>query len=349
MDWRLLLVACLITLTGCQSWFGGSSKKSFTTQSASTASPEDTTMIPASWFAKKKASPDLYVATARLAESRGDFEGAAAQYEKVLKDSPDYVPALLSYAHLQDHQNKLAEATKLYERAVKANPKEAGAYNDLGLCYARRGMATEALTNLGKAVQLQPDKALYRNNLACVLVDQHRLDDALVHLRAVNTDAVANYNMGILLEQRKQDMVAQTYFQRALQLNPSFAEARQWSEQLAKRQSALAQSGQQGPAQAQATPPSGVRIASVPNEMQRPAMYNGMNGTITVQAGASAMPPTPDAIRQMANVPTSMQRPNTNGNPFQQQPVTVQPGQPAMPPLPGNSVNSEIRSLPPVQ
>ena len=205
------------------------------------------------------------------------------------------------------------------------------------------------MTNLGKAAQLQPDKALYRNNLACVLVDQHRLDDALVHLRAVNTDAIANYNLGILLAQRKQDVVAQTYFQRALQLNPSFAEARQWSDQLAKRQSALAQSGPPAAGQPQAAPPSGVRVASVPNEMQRPA-YNGMNGYgTTVQAGAAAMPPTPDAIRQMANVPTSMQRPNTMGNPFQQQPAGVQSVPTAIPPLPGSSVNSEIRSLPPVQ
>ncbi len=198
-------------LTGCTSWFGGSSwfstKKSVvSTTSAATA---DTTSSTASWFSKKKPSPDLCVATARLCESRGDFAGAAAQYEVALKESPDYIPALLSYAHLQDHQNKLPEATKLYDRAVKANPKEASAYNDMGLCLARQGKAADALGAMGKAIQLQPDKALYRNNMAVVLVDQHRVDDALAQLRAVATEAVANYDIGILLEQRKQDVLAQ--------------------------------------------------------------------------------------------------------------------------------------------
>jgi Flp pilus assembly protein TadD len=308
---RLMMVASLAMLTGCASWFGGSSwfstKKSSFVASDSTASTDSATTT--SIFAKKKKpSPDLCVATARLCESRGDFPGAATQYEIALKDSPDYVPALLSYAHLQDHQNKLAEATTLYQRAVKASPKEASAYNDMGLCYARRGMATEALSAMGKATQLQPDKALYRNNLACVLVDQHRVDDALAQLRAVDNESVANYNLGILLEQRKQDTLAQTHFQRAIELNPQFAEARAWSEHLAKREAALAAAQ---PGQPQQGPNSDIKIANVPSYMQRPAMSAGapsgaMGGQPTAQAG---IPPMPDTAPRVASIPPSMQRP----------------------------------------
>jgi Flp pilus assembly protein TadD len=342
-----MLVVCCVTLTGCTSWFGGSSlfsaKKSTTYGSSSTASTAPSTTT--SFFSKKKPTPDLCVATARLCESRGDFAGAAAQYEMALKASPDYVPALLSYAHLQDNQNKLAEATKLYERAAKANPKEAGTYNDLGLCLARRGMATDALGALGKAVQLQPDKALYRNNLAVVLVDQHRPDDALTQLRAVDTEAVANYDLGILLEQRKQDVLAQARFQHALELDPQFTEARLWNEHLAKRAAALASTQ---PSRAQQALPPETRLASVPTTMQRPGLYSGPPNIAAPgpQTGQSAVPPMPDTAPRIASIPSSMQRPFGYGGPQQPAETGLQPNGSAVPPTPESL---GIHALPPVQ
>jgi Flp pilus assembly protein TadD len=344
-----MLVTCCATLTGCTSWFGGSSlfsaKKSNTFSSTSTASADPSTTSTSSFFSKKKPTPDLCVATARLCESRGDFAGAAAQYEMALKASPDYVPALLSYAHLQDHQNKLAEATKLYERASKANPKEAGTFNDLGLCLARRGMAAEALGAMGKAVQLQPDKELYRNNLAVVLVDQHRPDDALAQLRAVDTEAIANYDVGILLEQRKQDVFAQAHFQRALELDPQFTEARLWNEHLAKRAAALASAQ---PSQSQPVPPPETRLASVPTTMQRPGLYSGPPNIAAPgpQAGQAAVPPMPDTAPRIASIPTSMQRPAAYGGPQQPAETGLQPNGSAIPPTPESL---GIHALPPVQ
>jgi Flp pilus assembly protein TadD len=344
-----VLIACIATLTGCTSWFGGSSlfssKKSTTFGSSSTSTATAATSTPGSLFSKKKASPELNVATARLCESRGDFAGAAAQYEAALKTSPDYVPALLSYAHLQDHQNKLGEATKLYERAVKVNPKEATAYNDLGLCLARRGMAADALSAMGKAVQLQPDKALYRNNLAVVLVDQHRIDDALSELRAVDTEAVANYDIGILLEQRKQDALAQAHFQRALELDPQFTDARLWNEHLANRAAALA-AAQPGRAQQVASPET--RIASVPTSMQRPPLYGAPANTAMggPQPMNAAVPPMPDTAPRIASVPTSMQRPMANGGPAATAAAGSEPNGSAMPPTPESL---GIHYLPPVQ
>jgi Tfp pilus assembly protein PilF len=237
----------------------------------------------------------LYVATARLCESRGDFAGAKTQYENALKVGPNNVPALLSYAHLMDHQNELAEATKLYERAVKASPKEAASYNDLGLCLARRGMAKEAETNLKKAVELQPDKLLYRNNFATLLVDQHKTDEALMQLKAVNSEAIANYDLGILLERHQQDALAQAHFQRAVELDPSFTAARQWTEQLAQR-------GITAPAPVAnyQPPPNQLRVASISAAQPRYGSY-----------GVAPVPTSSNYVQLSAS-------PNAGGN--QQQP-----------------------------
>ncbi|HEY2762308.1 MAG TPA: tetratricopeptide repeat protein, partial [Pirellulales bacterium] len=126
---------------------------------ASPATPESTVSI----FAKKpEASSELHVATARIYERNGNYELAADEYQAALKKTPNDVATLLSYAHLLDHQGKLADATKIYERAVKANPNEPAAYNDLGLCFARREMMKESAKALTKAIELQPDRPLYR-------------------------------------------------------------------------------------------------------------------------------------------------------------------------------------------
>jgi Flp pilus assembly protein TadD len=288
-----------------------SPKKSAATSTFSTDSATASTTTSGGLFAKKeKATPDLYVATARLCESRSDFSGAEAQYEKALKESPNYVPALLSYAHLMDHQIKLAEATKLYERAIKANPKEAAAYNDLGLCVARRGMAAEAQTNLMKAVQLQPEKALYRNNLATLLVDQNKPDEALAQLKAVNNEAIANYDLAILLEQRGQIGLAQAHFQHAVELDPAFAEARQWSQQIAARIAANP---------APATP---VYEASTNQQLRMASVQSPKYGSY----GIAPVPPASNRIPTQAAFPNIAQTPQN------------------VPPL-----NNDLRALPPVQ
>ena len=54
------------------------------------------------------------------------------------------------------------------------------------------------------AAAAQPPYPLYRNNLAAVLVDLQRYDEALRHLAAVHAASVAHYNLGFLLAERHQ-------------------------------------------------------------------------------------------------------------------------------------------------
>jgi tetratricopeptide (TPR) repeat protein len=184
---------------------------------------------------KPKIGPDLYVASARLHEHNGNFIGAAEQYEKALKIDPNNLVAMLSCAHMLDRQGKLDQATPLYQRAAQTHPHEAAAFNDLGLCYARRRMLNESIAALSDAVRLQPERELYRNNLATVLVEQNRADEALKQLQAVQADSVAHYNVGYLLQQHGQNQLAAAYFNQAAQMDPTFTAARDWSLRIAQR------------------------------------------------------------------------------------------------------------------
>ena len=200
---------------------------------AAPAVPLASTTDPTSLAAKPpKPGPDLYVATARVYEKNGDASAAAVQYQKALDADPNNLPALLGFAALHDGQQEYGDADKLYQEAIKRHPKDAAVFNDRGLSYQRRGHLDEAARSLAKAIELQPDKPLYRNNMATLLVAMHRPNEALDQLTAVHGPAVAHYNLAILLHRKGNDQEAQYHFAQAAQIDPSMRAAREWADRL---------------------------------------------------------------------------------------------------------------------
>jgi tetratricopeptide (TPR) repeat protein len=181
---------------------------------------------------KGKPGPGTHVAVAQLYEQSNKMAEAEVEYQTALREKPDFLPALLGYAHLQDQFGKPKEAIELYRRAVQAYPRQASVHNNLGLCYARQNRLDDAVAELGCAIRLDAKNPLYRNNIAAVLVDQGRMTDALLHLRAVHGDAAAYYNLGYLLNKKGQLQAALVNFKLAWQADPSMEAARRWIQYL---------------------------------------------------------------------------------------------------------------------
>jgi Flp pilus assembly protein TadD len=188
---------------------------------------------------KGKPEAKLYVQMAHLFEDAKNYSEAEKYYKLALDDKKNDAQALMGYAQLQDHLGKTEEAIRLYQTAAKAHPQEGAVFNNMGLCYARAKRLSEATTAMARAVQLEPKNALYRNNLATVLVDQGRYHEALVQLQVVHSEAAAYYNMGYLLNKKHLTQEALQYFTAASQADPSLVPARQWVDYL---QHKLAQS-----------------------------------------------------------------------------------------------------------
>jgi Flp pilus assembly protein TadD len=183
-------------------------------------------------FSKKdEVSANFYVEMAQVYE-KGDPEKAAEQYEKALSIEPKNIDALLSYAHMADRTEKIEKAIELYNRAMTAHPKDPRAANDLGLCYARHERYDDAIACLNKAIKLKPDRELYRNNIATVLVKMGRTDDAVTQISAVYGEAVARYNVAIMLHGQGNREAATEQIVKALQIKPDLAQAQQWLTQL---------------------------------------------------------------------------------------------------------------------
>ncbi len=171
------------------------------------------------------ATPSYYIALAQLAEHQGNVVQARFQLQQGLAKWPTDVEILRAAGRMEDRQGQLPLAEKLYQRAVTANPQHAGALNDLGLCLARQGKFAQSVQSIEQAINLQPDKPLYRNNAATVYVEMRQDHRALAHLSAVHEPAVANYNLGQLLVGRGRQHEAIAYFLSAIEIDPTMEPA----------------------------------------------------------------------------------------------------------------------------
>lgn len=207
--------------------------KNATSKNGKIASSQHPTMPPADAKADPLSlstptgppTPEFFIFAAQMCEHQGDIQQARSNFQRALSMWPGHVEVLRAAARMEDRLGNMPLAENLYSQAAKSNPQHAGALNDLGLCLARQGKLQPSVQVLEQAIQLQPTKALYRNNAATVLVEMHQDQRALAHLAAVHAPAEANYNLGQLLVERGRPTDAVPYFQAALQQNPGMQPA----------------------------------------------------------------------------------------------------------------------------
>jgi tetratricopeptide (TPR) repeat protein len=201
------------------------SKNSGYSQKKAAAAPDRKTDPISLDYPSGPPTSNLYLSMAQLSDRSGKTEHARSMYQQSLSIEPTNLDALLGLARLEDREGRLNEALKIYQQAAAAHPQNAKALNDLGLCYARSGQLPASAKTLDQAVRLQPKKALYRNNIAKVLVEIDRVDEAVGHLSSVHPPAIAQYNTGVLLQQRGKTTEAIHFLTAASHIDPQLQPA----------------------------------------------------------------------------------------------------------------------------
>ncbi|MBN2292897.1 MAG: tetratricopeptide repeat protein, partial [Pirellulales bacterium] len=212
-----------------------SSIKSGFSKVTKTISPKPSPPAPSdaiSLQVKAKPSAKLYVSAANMHAANGDLKEAEEMYKRALTVSSDSADALMGYAMLKDKMGSYKDAVAMYDKAVKTHPQNAAMFNGLGLCHATHGDLNRALSALEEAVKLEPRELKYRNNIAMVLVEMGRYDDAFEHFKTQYDSSVAHYNLAYLIQKRGDKSTALKHFAAAIESNPNFSEARTWYEHL---------------------------------------------------------------------------------------------------------------------
>ena len=178
--------------------------------------------------AQRKAIEKLKAALAAVRV--GDYEGGARRALEVLKVDERMGLAWHVLAICREKAGHLAHALTAYEAALTLLPEDANIAHDLGRLAQRLGHLDIAEKLLLNFLAAEPGHVEGTNNLACVLRDQKRYEDAIDTLRALIQIEPAEptlwNTLGTVLSDQGDMRGSMTFFEEALRLDPGFAKAR---------------------------------------------------------------------------------------------------------------------------
>ncbi len=126
------------------------------------------------------------------------------------------------------NQGQHAAAIQKYEAAIAVNPRVSVGYANRALSLSELKHFDDALADLNHAIELQPNLAMAYNNRGAVLRSLGRMEDAAAnYIKAIELggDAMvdAHGNLATYYFENKQFNLADTYYRKAIALQPSYA------------------------------------------------------------------------------------------------------------------------------
>jgi tetratricopeptide (TPR) repeat protein len=198
----------------------------------------------------------------QLAEKHMNFAAALDYFHRALKSAPDLGAVHYALGHVQDAQGRWTEAEAEYRQAVRLNPAQTMARNNLGQLLARQGRSEEAIRELTAAL-VDPESYIACYNLGSVYLSQNRYAEAIrLFQDAIEQKpdlAAAHNSVGVAFCLQERYAEAAHAQRRALSLLPRNA------KYLGDLAHALARQGEVGEAaryyqEAKALDPSWVRL-----------------------------------------------------------------------------------------
>src|SRR5262249_5172124 len=115
---------------------------------------------------------------------RGLVSDAEVEYKAALRLSPQYGPAAINLADLYRQLGRDGDGATVLRATIAASPQDAGLHHALGLALTRLKRREEALEELRRAAELDPDRARYAYVYAVGLHSAGQVDDAMAVLKA---------------------------------------------------------------------------------------------------------------------------------------------------------------------
>ncbi|MCA3700720.1 tetratricopeptide repeat protein [Brevundimonas sp.] len=178
--------------------------------------------------AQKKAIEQLKAAVASIRV--GDYQAATKRTLALLQADERNGLAWHVLAIAQEKSGRLSEALNAYDAALRILPEDPAIAHDLARLAQRLGHLDIAEKLLLKFLSVEPGHVEGTNNLACVLRDQKRYDEAIDRLReliAIEPESPTLWNtIGTVLSDQGRMGESLPFFDEALRLDETFAKAR---------------------------------------------------------------------------------------------------------------------------
>ncbi len=160
------------------------------------------------------------------AQTKGKLAEASTLFHKVLKADPGNVPALYSLCVVNITQGNADQAISFAQKGIQAAPKYAPMYMGLAEGYKTAGDYESALVYYDKAIELDPNFTQAYQNSGAILRAVKRHKDALLRFTKIlelePTNLAAVNNAAILLSEFKQAEAAINMYKRLVALQPDY-------------------------------------------------------------------------------------------------------------------------------
>ena len=161
--------------------------------------------------------------TAQLAEQRGMDREAIDAYLEVRKHDPSKPGVAHALAVLYDRSGMTDAASREYQTALQQRPDDANLHSDFGYFLYSTGDNAGAEASLREALRLQPAHRQATINLALVVGDGGRYDEAQALFAQAIGPAAAMHNVGMLRLRAGEVEVAKSMLAEAKRRDPSIS------------------------------------------------------------------------------------------------------------------------------
>jgi Flp pilus assembly protein TadD len=127
--------------------------------------------------------PEARSALGNFFAKRGRPVDAEAEYQAALRLSPQFSPGAINLADLYRQSGRDSAGESVLRATIAASPQDAGLHHALGLTLTRLKRPDDALAELRRAAELEPDRARYAYVYAVALQSYGRKADATTVLK----------------------------------------------------------------------------------------------------------------------------------------------------------------------
>jgi Flp pilus assembly protein TadD len=151
----------------------------------------------------------------------GDLAAARQALEAAVAADPALVRSWIALGVIADRQRDFARADTAYARALAVAPQSAPALSNRGYSLMLRGRHAEAEADLVRALAIEPQLKVAQTNLRLVRAIQGKYREAFAgSTKATLANDLNTVGFGAMV--RGDTKTAESYFNRALALNPRF-------------------------------------------------------------------------------------------------------------------------------
>ena len=171
-----------------------------------------------------------YASLGQLYYVQGQISRAMTEFENVVTRQPDSVPGHTMLAILLNRQGQPDEAKAHYEKVLAINSRSPVAANNLAWMYATKGENLDVALQLAQTASSQlPDQPEVTDTLAWVYQKKGMSKQAIPLLQRIVEKNPSNpqflYHLGVALSSSGDQDGAKRALEKALALNPNFADA----------------------------------------------------------------------------------------------------------------------------